>query len=100
MHIPLCLHTGCLHVGTAQVYRGRLRSGGKEVAVKVQRPAVRESIALDVFILRFLAQQARERLQVGCQLLLCVSHAGACVQRLWQVWRVIAAHCQVLRSGM
>ena len=47
-----------------QVYRGRLRKGLMEVAVKVQRPGVRESIALDVFILRSLARQARERLSV------------------------------------
>lgn len=39
----------------AQVYRGRLREGGREVAVKVQRPGVRESIALDIHILRILA---------------------------------------------
>jgi predicted unusual protein kinase regulating ubiquinone biosynthesis (AarF/ABC1/UbiB family) len=38
-----------------QVYRGRLRVGGREVAVKVQRPGVRESIALDIYILRALA---------------------------------------------
>jgi len=38
-----------------QVYRGRLREGGREVAVKVQRPGVRESIALDIHILRILA---------------------------------------------
>lgn len=37
----------------AQVYKGRLRSNGKQVAVKVQRPGVREQIALDVYILRY-----------------------------------------------
>lgn len=37
------------------MYRGVLRSNGKPVAVKVQRPGVRESIALDIFILRYLA---------------------------------------------
>lgn len=36
-----------------QVYKGRLRSNGKAVAVKVQRPGVREQIALDVYILRY-----------------------------------------------
>lgn len=39
-----------------QVYRARLRNGehkGKEVAVKVQRPGIRESMALDIFILRW-----------------------------------------------
>ena len=39
----------------AQVYKGRLRGSGRTVAVKVQRPDVRESIALDVHILRFAA---------------------------------------------
>jgi aarF domain-containing kinase len=37
-----------------QVYRGKLRGeyGSQEVAVKVQRPGVLESAALDVFIMR------------------------------------------------
>eukprot|EP00983_Pelagomonas_calceolata_P081626 1155635-Pelagomonas_calceolata.AAC.9 len=37
-----------------QVYRGKLRSewGGKEVAVKVQRPGALESVSLDIFIMR------------------------------------------------
>lgn len=37
-----------------QVYRGKLRPehGGTEVAVKVQRPAVLETVALDIFIMR------------------------------------------------
>lgn len=42
-----------------QVYRGRLRSTDREVAVKVQRPLVRESIALDIHILRILAAFVR-----------------------------------------
>jgi len=48
------------HIGASlfcwrQVYRGVLRQGGQQVAVKVQRPGVRESIALDIYILRYLA---------------------------------------------
>ena len=37
-----------------QVYRGKLRPewGGEEVAVKVQRPGVLESVSLDIFIMR------------------------------------------------
>lgn len=37
-----------------QVYKGKLRPelGGKEVAVKIQRPGVLESVALDLFIMR------------------------------------------------
>eukprot|EP00210_Caulerpa_lentillifera_P001091 g1052.t1 len=38
-----------------QVYRAKLRSSGVEVAIKVQRPDVVESIALDVYLLRKLA---------------------------------------------
>ena len=59
-----CSRQGVLrHLGTSllfcwrQVYRGVLRQGGQQVAVKVQRPGVRESIALDIYILRYLAGQ-------------------------------------------
>ncbi len=38
-----------------QVYRGRLKSTGEEVAVKVQRPDLRERITIDLYILRRLA---------------------------------------------
>jgi predicted unusual protein kinase regulating ubiquinone biosynthesis (AarF/ABC1/UbiB family) len=38
-----------------QVYRGRLRATGEEVAVKVQRPAVLSKVALDLYMLRSLA---------------------------------------------
>lgn len=37
-----------------QVYKGRLRSNGKEVAVKVQRPGILAEIALDLHVLRIL----------------------------------------------
>lgn len=46
-----------------QVYRGRLREIGEEVAVKVQRPAVLSNVALDLHMLRSLApmyQNAKE----------------------------------------
>lgn len=43
----------------AQVYKGVLRASGEVVAVKVQRPGVAASIALDVFILRKLATAVR-----------------------------------------
>ena len=35
-----------------QVYRGRLRATGEEVAVKVQRPSIADSIAMDMLLLR------------------------------------------------
>ena len=44
-----------LHVTCAcawQVYKGRLRSTGEEVAVKVQRPNISENIAIDMLLLR------------------------------------------------
>ncbi len=41
-----------------QVYRGRLRATGEEVAVKVQRPAIADSIAMDMLLLRRLMAAA------------------------------------------
>ncbi|GAB4845211.1 hypothetical protein Ancab_038622 [Ancistrocladus abbreviatus] len=38
-----------------QVYQAKLRSSGRIVAVKVQRPGVQAAISLDVLILRYLA---------------------------------------------
>ncbi|KAL3504612.1 hypothetical protein ACH5RR_034453 [Cinchona calisaya] len=38
-----------------QVYQARLRSNGKLVAVKVQRPGVQAAISLDILILHYLA---------------------------------------------
>eukprot|EP00536_Pseudo-nitzschia_multiseries_P000003 jgi/Psemu1/177887/e_gw1.2.292.1 len=35
-----------------QVYRGKLRKNGMEVAVKVQRPNVLESVSLDLYVMR------------------------------------------------
>ena len=40
-----------------QVYKAKIKNSDKLVAVKVQRPGVRESIALDVYIMRFFAAQ-------------------------------------------
>ena len=37
-----------------QVYKGTLRKGGTEVAVKVQRPGILAEIALDLHVLRIL----------------------------------------------
>ncbi|AKU92262.1 ABC1 kinase family protein [Vulgatibacter incomptus] len=45
----------------AQVHRARLPSG-EEVAVKVQRPGVRELIFTDLSILQFLARQAQAQM--------------------------------------
>lgn len=42
-----------------QVYKAKLTRTGEMVAIKVQRPSVIESIALDVFILRKMAAFVR-----------------------------------------
>jgi predicted unusual protein kinase regulating ubiquinone biosynthesis (AarF/ABC1/UbiB family) len=42
-----------------QVYRGKLQTG-EEVAVKVQRPDLRDRIAIDLYILRYLAGRAQK----------------------------------------
>ncbi|KAL4858875.1 Protein ACTIVITY OF BC1 COMPLEX KINASE 3 [Chlorella vulgaris] len=44
-----------------QVYRGRLRSTGEEVAVKVQRPGIGENIAIDMVLLRRLVSLVDEK---------------------------------------
>lgn len=51
-----------------QVYQARLRSNGKLVAVKVQRPGVQAAISLDIFILRFLAGVARKARKLNTDL--------------------------------
>ena len=43
-----------------QVYKAKLRSTGEEVAVKVQRPDLREKITIDLYILRRLAAWAQK----------------------------------------
>ncbi len=45
-----------------QVYKGRLHTG-EEVAVKVQRPDLRESITIDLYILRKLAVWAQKKVK-------------------------------------
>eukprot|EP00741_Cyanophora_paradoxa_P003975 tig00000743_g3862.t1 len=39
-----------------QVYKGTLRATGEEVAIKLQRPDVRERIALDIFVAKGVAR--------------------------------------------
>jgi predicted unusual protein kinase regulating ubiquinone biosynthesis (AarF/ABC1/UbiB family) len=45
-----------------QVYKAKLRATGEEVAVKVQRPDLRESITIDLYILRRLAAWGQKKL--------------------------------------
>lgn len=42
-----------------QVYRGTLRDGGQEVAIKVRRPGVLDSVSLDLYLMRQVALQLR-----------------------------------------
>lgn len=51
-----------------QVYRGRLRSTGEEVAVKVQRPAVLSNVALDLHMLRSLAPMYQKSKEINTDL--------------------------------
>jgi aarF domain-containing kinase len=46
-----------------QVYKGKLKSNGAEVAIKIQRPNCEESIAIDIFILRWYAQRIQSILK-------------------------------------
>ncbi|MEH2461148.1 ABC1 kinase family protein [Nostoc sp.] len=45
-----------------QVYKGKLKTG-EEVAVKIQRPDLRESIAIDLYILRKLAAWVQKKVK-------------------------------------
>ncbi len=55
-----------------QVYRGALRGvGGAEVAIKVQRPAVLASVALDLYLMRALALALRRLPSVRSFLFKC-----------------------------
>ena len=43
-----------------QVYKGRLRSNGAQVAIKIQRPNCEDAIATDLYILRFYASVVQQ----------------------------------------
>ena len=60
---PAALVSAAASLG--QVYRGVLRSTGEAVAVKVQRPGVATSIALDVYVLRLVRAGLLGRLEAG-----------------------------------
>lgn len=66
-----------------QVYRGRLRSNGADVAVKVQRPGLKVKLCRDMYIFRQLAQLVNDwALQnLGCNITLVVDEFGA---KLWE----------------
>lgn len=63
-----------------QVHRARLRTG-EEVAVKVQRPTVERDAALDVYVLRRVANFAKKRFKLRSDLVGIVDEFAT---RLWE----------------
>ncbi len=82
-----------------QVYKGVLKTG-EEVAVKVQRPDLREKITIDLYILRGLAAWGQKKLQrvrsdlvgildeLGCRIFeeLDYIHEGENAERFYQLY--------------
>jgi ubiquinone biosynthesis protein len=46
-----------------QIYRARLKSGGQEVAVKIQKPGLKKPIRVDLEIMEWLAEQIHENIE-------------------------------------
>ena len=65
-----------------QVYRGQLRGefGGGEVAVKVQRPMVQASVALDLLLMRRFAAFTQTFPQVPALAAMLLSAPAPCVE--------------------
>ena len=69
-----------LRVMRLQVYRGKLRSTGEEVALKVQRPGIGEQICVDMVLLRRLmmaVDTTLPRLKLPIQVSPC--HTSPCL---------------------
>jgi predicted unusual protein kinase regulating ubiquinone biosynthesis (AarF/ABC1/UbiB family) len=67
-----------------QVYKGRLKSNGAKVAIKIQRPYCEESIAVDMFIMRWyasLTQKALEALGRSIDLVSVIDDFGDLIYR-------------------
>lgn len=66
-----------------QVYKGRLRKSGEEVAVKIQRPGLKEQLSIDMYILRRLSQLVNDwaKRKLGCNITLVVDEFGS---KLWE----------------
>jgi len=82
-----------------QVYRGRLRSG-EEIALKVQRPGLKDTLTVDMFIFRKLAQLLNSWSQesLGCNATLVVDEFGI---KLWEEanYRVEASNIEKFASN-
>lgn len=66
------------------MYKARLRSTGEEVAVKVQRPGIGESIAIDMVLLRKLVAVVDANLtSVRCWLGCWFGRRAAGLLRCW-----------------
>ena len=101
------VHRLCTHVVNSalrqlpgeQVYKGRLRGSGRAVAVKVQRPDVRESIALDVHILRIVAGWFARWRKLNSDLpsLLDEAHTRDLSRAVWGCWCYVHVMYQPVR---
>merc|ERR1712176_713704 len=60
-----------------QVYRGKLKGTGEEVAIKVQRPNILPSIALDLHILRIIAPIFQQYKELNSDIVALVDQWGS-----------------------
>ena len=84
----------------AQVHRARLRDG-REVAVKVQRPGIREQVAQDLDVFAEIAEMAEKHTEVGrrYQLIAMVEEFRRSLLRELDYQRE-AAHLQAMRKSL
>jgi predicted unusual protein kinase regulating ubiquinone biosynthesis (AarF/ABC1/UbiB family) len=84
----------------AQVHRARLRDG-REVAVKVQRPGIREQVAQDLEVFAEIAEMAEKHTDVGrrYQLIAMVEEFRRSLLRELDYQRE-AAHLQAMRKSL
>jgi len=68
------------------VYKGKLRATGEDVAVKVQRPFVLETVSLDLYLLRNLGLQLRKASEEAARVDMdghgTIRHVTSCAARL------------------
>lgn len=67
-----------------QVYKATLRRNGAQVAIKIQRPNVEEAIAVDLFVMRWYAEQVQNilaRLDRNIDLVSVIDDFGEIIYR-------------------